>query len=149
MGGEAASLLLFVGVGSTIGRLAMGFAADFLGFLRMMVITMVVMAGVMFGWPYAGTYAELVAVAAVFGFVAGGYISLQPTVLASLFGVDILPQLNGVMFTYIACGVLVGPPLAGIAYDRTGNYKIAGLVGGILLLVSSSLLLLIRQPGPA
>merc|ERR1711916_75173 len=128
MGGEAASLLLFVGVGSTIGRLAMGFAADFLGFLRMMVITMVVMAGVMFGWPYAGTYAELVAVAAVFGFVAGGYISLQPTVLASLFGVDILPQLNGVMFTYIAC---------------------AGLVGGILLLVSSSLLLLIRQPGPA
>ena len=61
----------------------------------------------------------------------GGWIALQPTVLAEMFGVRGLGGLVGLVYTAAGFGALVGPPLAGILIDATGGYRWAVAAAGV------------------
>jgi MFS family permease len=72
------------------------------------------------------------AFAVVLGTGYGGWIALQPTVLAELFGVRGLGGLVGLSYMEGGIGALVGPPLAGLLVDATGGYRWAIAAAGLL-----------------
>jgi MFS family permease len=67
----------------------------------------------------------------VLGTGYGGWIALQPTVLAEFFGVRGLGGLVGLVYTAAGIGALVGPPLAGVLVDATGGYRWAIAAAGL------------------
>jgi MFS family permease len=99
-------------------------------------------------WLVATSWLGLLAFAILLGTGYGGWIALQPTVLAELFGVRGLGGLVGLVYTAAGVGALVGPPLAGVLVDATGGYRWAIAAAG-LCGIGAFLALLPLPPGPA
>jgi MFS family permease len=95
----------------------------------------------LFLWLSAPSYPWLVAFAATLGLGYGFRMSLMPTVLIELFGVQHLGAVLGIFFTASGLSAILGPPLAGFIVDMTGNYQwsivfalLAGTAGFALVL---------------
>ena len=136
----AASLVGVVGAASIAGRLLLGGLADRLGSVRTYRACFLVIALSYLLWLTTTSYPVLLLFAVVFGVAYGGFIALSPAVMADLFGTAAMGQLVGVLYTSAAVGALVGPPLAGLAVDRTGSYRwaigaasAAALLGWLIL----------------
>ncbi|WP_300008994.1 MFS transporter [Pseudonocardia sp.] len=132
----AAALVGVIGVASVVGRLAMGAVAERLGRIRTFQACFAVL-GASFGiWFAAGSYPVLVVFAVVLGIGYGGWIALQPAVIAELFGLRGLGGVVGLVYTSGGIGALLGAPLAGVLVDATGGYALAIGFAGICGLAS-------------
>ena len=117
-----AALVGVVGVASVLGRLAIGALADRLGRIRTYQASYAILAASFALGVPAGSYPALVAFAAVLGVGYGGWIALQPAVIADLFGLRGLGGVVGLIYTAGGVGALVGPPLAGLLIDGSAGY---------------------------
>jgi MFS family permease len=142
-----AALIGVIGVASTVGRLVIGVLADRAGRVRTFQLCFAVLAGAFAIWFAGRTWPWLLAFAIVLGTGYGGWIALQPTVLAELFGVRGLGGLVGLVYTAAGIGALVGPPVAGVLVDLAGGYGWAIVTGGACGLVA--FLALLRLPARA
>ena len=142
----AASLVGVVGAASIAGRLFLGGMADRLGSVRTYRACFLVIAASYLLWLTTTSYPVLLVFAVVFGVAYGGFIALSPAVMADLFGTAAMGQLVGVLYTSAAVGALVGPPLAGLAVDRTGSYRWA--IGAASVAALLGWLILSRLPAP-
>jgi predicted MFS family arabinose efflux permease len=127
----AATLIGVIGVASVVGRLAIGALADRVGRVRTFQASFAVLAASFVIWLVAGSWPWLLGFAVVLGTGYGGWIALQPTVLAEMFGVRGLGGLVGLVYTAAGVGALVGPPLAGILIDASGGYRWAIAAAGV------------------
>jgi MFS transporter, OFA family, oxalate/formate antiporter len=59
----------------------------------------------------------------VMGVGYGGIAAMAPAVTASIFGVDGLGELLGILFTGFGVACLLGPTMAGVLVDRFHDYK--------------------------
>eukprot|EP00002_Diphylleia_rotans_P001591 TRINITY_DN10883_c0_g1_i1.p1 TRINITY_DN10883_c0_g1~~TRINITY_DN10883_c0_g1_i1.p1 ORF type:complete len:449 (+),score=59.24 TRINITY_DN10883_c0_g1_i1:76-1422(+) len=134
---RARNLLSYMGAASTFGRISIGAIADKVGRRLIMQITMLIIGIATMAWPFTTSEETLILYCVVFGLFAGGYVSLQPTLLAEYFDVAYLASISGVLYFFIGIGVLFGAPLAGAMYETTGTYKLPGLLGGGLMVLSS------------
>ncbi len=142
----AAALIGVIGVASVVGRLAIGALADWMGRIRAFQLSLAVLA-LSFGiWLVTSTLPGLVTFAVVLGVGYGGWIALQPTVIAELFGPRGLGWLVGLVYTAAGVGVLLGPPLAGVLIDATGGYRWAIACSGLCAFASFLFLLPLRPP---
>lgn len=119
----AATLVGVIGIASVAGRLLIGTLADHLGRVRSYQGCFAVMAGSYLLWLGASTYPALVVFAVVLGVGYGGFIALNPAVIAEQFGVHGLGALVGLIYTSAAVGALLGPPAAGLLIDTTDTYR--------------------------
>jgi MFS family permease len=119
----AATLVGIIGVASVLGRLVLGALADRLGRVRSYQATFAILAASFPIWYASSSWPTLLAFAIVLGVGYGGWIALQPTVIAELFGLRGLGALVGLVYTGAAVGALFGPPLAGVLVDATGGYR--------------------------
>jgi MFS family permease len=143
----AAALIGVIGVASTVGRLVIGALADRAGRVRTFQASFAVLAASFPIWLVGTSWPWFVAFAIVLGTGYGGWIALQPTVLAGLFGVRGLGGLVGLVYTAAGVGALVGPPLAGVLVDATGGFGWAIAAAGACGL--AAFLALLRLPsGP-
>jgi MFS family permease len=140
----AATLVGIVGAASVAGRLALGAVADRLGAVRAYRATFLCIGLSYMVWLTTTTYPWLVAFAVLFGVAYGGFIALSPAVMAQLFGTASMGRLVGLLYTSAGIGALVGPPLAGLAVDRTGSYRWAIAVAMALALAGWAVLLPLR-----
>jgi MFS family permease len=131
-----AALVGIIGAASVAGRLAMGTVADRLGRIRTFQASFAILAASFVIWSVAGSYPALVAFAVVLGVGYGGWIALQPTVIAEIFGLRGLGALVGLIYTSGALGALLGAPLAGLLIDSTGGYGWAIGAAGLCALGS-------------
>jgi MFS family permease len=145
----AATLVGIVGAASVVGRLALGVVADRLGAVRAYRASFLCIALSYLLWLTTTTYHWLVAFAVVFGVAYGGFIALSPAVMAQLFGTATMGRLVGLLYTSAGIGALVGPPLAGLAVDRTGSYRWAIAVAMGLAVGGWAVLLPLRGPAPS
>jgi MFS family permease len=130
-------ILSIMGIASMAGRVALGFAADRMGKLPTLVLCMVVGGVSTLLWMLCKTFTTIFIYAVVYGFFAGGVISLLPTVIAQLYGTKKLGSAIGVLYTGTAVGNLLAAPIAGFLYDATHNYYTSiSLAGGLLVLSS-------------
>lgn len=140
----AATLVGVIGVASVLGRLAIGAVADRIGRVRTFRASFATVAVSFVIWLVAGSFPMLVAFAVVLGVGYGGWIALQPTVLAEMYGVRGLGGIVGLVYTAAGVGALIGAPLAGVLIDATGTFAWAIAAAGVCAL--AAFLALLRLP---
>ena len=119
---RAVGLVGLIGIGSLVGRFAIGALADRLGRTRTLLL-MQLSAGLSFlAWYGAASYVGLSAFTLWFGLSYGGIVSLLPPVAMDLFGARAVAGVIGTLYTGAALGNLFGPVLAGWVFDRSGSY---------------------------
>jgi len=133
---NAIVILSIMGIASSLGRILVGFAADIFGKISMLQVCVLVGGVSTFCWLLCTTFITMVIYGLVFGFFAGGFISLVPTVCAELYGVRKLGTVIGVLYTGTAIGNLLSAPIGGFLFDGTGNYTASIIVAACFLLLS-------------
>jgi predicted MFS family arabinose efflux permease len=130
-----ADISLFIGIGGTLGRISVSACADYVGARRMVLALMLIMAAANALLPlFIGSLSFLLGFSFVAGTVSGGIIALQTSL--SGFAVSagtagrgntarknaVLAVASGLVFSMLAPGLIVGPIVAGAAYDATEEY---------------------------
>jgi MFS family permease len=135
---QGVTLVSLIGVGSLIGRFAVGPFADRLG-RRGSLAAMYAGLGVMLlVWWAASAYWLLALFAVVFGACYGAYVALVPTIVMDLYGQRAVSGIIGVLYTGAGVGTLIGPWLAGAAYDALRAYDAPILAGAALSFLAAA-----------
>ncbi len=119
---RAVGLVGLIGIGSLLGRFAIGALADRLGRSLTLVLMQVSMGASFLLWNWAGGYMALALFALWFGLSYGGIVSLLPAMCMDLFGARAVSSIVGALYSGAALGNLLGPVVAGAVFDRTGGY---------------------------
>ncbi|MCW5772068.1 MAG: MFS transporter [Rhodospirillaceae bacterium] len=146
-GGTAVLIASLIGIGSILGRFGLGSIADRLG-RRVTLAAMFLGLTIMFGvWAVSSAAWQLAAFAVIFGACYGGFVALMPAVIIDYLGPRNAGAIIGALYTSVAPGTLIGPPLAGYAYDLWGSYTAPLLVSvGFMALAA---LIAFVAPDPA
>ncbi|KAI9002039.1 major facilitator superfamily domain-containing protein [Hyaloraphidium curvatum] len=103
---------------SAVGRIIGGYAGDKVGYMNAFtacqLVTPVVVLCI---WPFANTFGAVVAVSVLYGLGAGGYISVMPPMVLSVFGGGEAVAILGMQMSSGLMGSLAGPPIAGLITD--------------------------------
>ncbi|RKP04838.1 major facilitator superfamily domain-containing protein, partial [Thamnocephalis sphaerospora] len=145
---------LFVGLTTGInaaGRIFLGYAADVLGRVNTL-FTCVLFTGVtvLLIWTFSTSYGVLLLFVLLYGFIAGGFVSLLPVVMAELVGRSF--ELRIILDAIIessrsTLGYLFGPPIAGALLDATApntSYLPVQLFCGITTVLASTFVAWLR-----
>lgn len=121
---QAVSLVGLIGIGSLVGRFAIGWLADRMGRIKtlmlmqgLMGLSYLVWAGAQDPWMFA-------VFALWFGLSYGSIVSLLPAICMDLFGGRAVSAIIGTLYTGAALGNLLGPVLAGQVFDMTQSYAL-------------------------
>ena len=142
---EGVWLVGLIGVGSTLGRFVLGGVADRMGRGRALALIILMTGVALLYWLTATSFIALAIFALAFGLFYGGFVALIPAFTADLFGLRAASAVIGVLYTSVAFGTLLGPTLAGWAFDTTGSYTWPILVCAIGCLVAAAIVT--RLPG--
>jgi MFS family permease len=119
---QAVGLVGLIGVGSLLGRFAIGALADRLGRSLTLVLTQASLGLCYLVWQQAGGYAALAVFALWMGLSYGGIVSLMPALCMDLFGARAVSAIVGTLYSGAALGNLLGPWLAGAVFDAWHSY---------------------------
>lgn len=146
---QGVALVSLIGVGSLVGRFTVGAPADRLGRLPSLC-AMYAGLGVMFLlWYVASAYWMLVLFALLFGACYGAYVALLPTIVMDLYGPRSVSGIIGCLYTGCGLGTLLGPWLAGVAYDAVGSYRLAMLAGALFSAGAAACVAILMHGGQA
>ncbi len=120
---SAVGLVGLIGIGSLIGRFAIGALADRFGRALTLTLAQVSMGSSYLLWMVAGGYPALAVFALWIGLSYGGIVSLMPAICMDLFGARAVSGIIGTLYSGAAVGNLLGPVLAGAVFDRFGSYQ--------------------------
>ena len=95
----------------------------------------------------SGTFITWIAIV-VFGLGMGGVGTLTPLVIFDMFGLKQFGGITGLANLGITIPVLIGPILAGLIFDSTGEYNIMFAVTICLLAISIGCFLFVKNPIP-
>ncbi|KAL1962516.1 hypothetical protein VTN77DRAFT_9637 [Rasamsonia byssochlamydoides] len=138
LGYSAAAGATFIAVSngaSAVGKIIIGHMADRLGRLNTLLFTTFVSAVTALGLWLPSTLSGgdrdgkglFVAFAILYGIFAGAYISLFPTALVELFGVQHFASVNGFLYMARGFAALVGTPVAGVLIRGSGSGGAQGM----------------------
>ena len=121
---QAVGLVGLIGIGSLVGRFAIGWLADRMGRIKtlmlmqgLMGLSYLVWAGAQDPWMFA-------VFALWFGLSYGSIVSLLPAICMDLFGGRAVSAIIGTLYTGAALGNLLGPVMAGQVFDMTQSYAL-------------------------
>jgi predicted MFS family arabinose efflux permease len=141
----AVFLVSLIGVGSMVGRFGLAGLADRIERRALDAVVYASMA-VMLGFWLASTGAVALGVFAVlFGAFYGAFVALQPPIAMDLYGARNVSGVIGVLYTAAGVGNLLGPWLAGVAYDLTRSYAVPIVGSIVLMLVAVVLATMLRR----
>ena len=147
--GQGVALVSLLGLGSLVGRFAVAGIADRIGHMRSLV-GLAAGLGLMFLlWWSAETYWALAIFAVLFGSLYGGYVALAPTLCMDLFGARNVTGIIGCLYTAAGFGTLIGPTVAGAAFDAYGSYDAPILGCALLSFIGAALGLGLARARPA
>jgi MFS family permease len=130
---------------SIVGRLSFGWLGDKFDKRRVAALGFVVatLGFLSFGYVAIARTWILVPSLVLIGLGWGGPVPMMPALVREYFGRVRLATVLGLVMGVAALGSMVGPPLAGLAFDRLGSYQIAWLgfagllVAGMVSLVTT------------
>ncbi len=142
----AAALLSLLGIGSAVGRFAIGAAADRIGRWRGL--------GLSFGgvglscilWLTGENMITLGLFAVLVGTFWGGSVALAPSVMADYFGTRAVSGIIGVLYTGVGVGAFVGPIMAGAVFDYWQSYVAAIMFSIVCPVLAAVSVLLAEAP---
>ena len=118
----AVGLVGLIGIGSLVGRFAIGWVADRLGRAQTLVLLQLSMGASYLLWGAASGYVMLALFALWFGLSYGSIVSLLPALCMDYFGGKSVASVVGTLYSGAAVGNLLGPVLAGAVFDYSGHY---------------------------
>jgi MFS family permease len=144
---QAVGLVGLIGIGSLVGRFAIGWLADRMGRIKtlmlmqgLMGLSYLVWAGAQDPWVFA-------VFALWFGLSYGSIVSLLPAICMDLFGGRAVSAIIGTLYTGAALGNLLGPVLAGQVFDMTQSYTLViWITLGISALATYSCWRILKYP---
>ncbi len=142
----AASILSVIGALSIFGRLGMGSAGDRVGNRRSLVIVLILMAIAIFWLQFARELWMFYFFALIFGFGYGGSVAVESPLVADFFGLKSHGAIFGVIVFIALIGGATGPLVAGRIFDITDSYRLAFLVGAVLITAALILAALFLKP---
>ncbi len=119
---RAVGLVGLIGIGSLVGRFAIGALADRMGRGLTLTLMQFSMGASYLLWNAAGGYVALALFALWFGLSYGGIVSLLPALCMDLFGARAVSSIIGTLYSGAAVGNLLGPVAAGAVFDASGSY---------------------------
>lgn len=158
-GQKAAFLMACIGITSGLGRLFFGWVSDLPTFRRngnrillqqasffsMGICTMLMTAAPLCtGFEYQ----TLLTICCIMGLFDGCFVTLLGPIAFDLCGSAGAGQAIGSLLALFSIPMTVGPPIAGIIYDKVGNYSPAFLAAGVPPIVGSLLMFAIRRVQP-
>jgi MFS family permease len=126
---QGVTLVSLIGLGSLLGRFTIGGPADRLGRVPSLAAMYAGLGAMFLLWWMASAYWVLALFAVVFGVCYGAYVALLPTIVMDLYGPRSVSGIIGCLYTGCGVGTLLGPWLAGVAYDSMGSYQLPILAG--------------------
>lgn len=132
---QAVGLVGLIGIGSLVGRFAIGWLADRLGRVKTLMLMQALMGLSYLVWAGAHDRWQFALFAIWFGLSYGSIVSLLPAICMDLFGGKAVSAIIGTLYTGAALGNLLGPVVAGKVFDITQSY---GMVIWITLGISAT-----------
>lgn len=142
---EGVALVSLIGLGSLLGRFTIGALADRLGRLPSLALTYFGLGATLLVWWIASAYWLLALFALAFGAFYGGFVALMPSIIMDLYGARSVSGIIGVLYTGAGIGTLIGPPLAGAAFDVFGSYSVPILAAAALSFVAAGIVLVLMR----
>ncbi len=134
---QGVALVSFVGLGSLVGRFTIGPFADRLGRRASLAAMYAGMGAMLVVWWASSAYWALVFFAIAFGMSYGGCVAMLPTIVMDLYGARAVSSIIGWLYTAAGLGTLLGPWLAGAAYDALGAYDAPILTSAALAFLAA------------
>lgn len=139
-------LLALVGIGSTLGRFMLGGIADRFGRRQSMAVAFAGTGAMCLFWLASDSIVTLSIFAFVFGTCYGWFVALAPAVVADYFGYRNVSGLIGLLYSSVAVGTLIGPWLAGVAFDVFGSYTVPIVIGAVTALGGAVVTVFVEDP---
>ncbi|KAJ5112705.1 Major facilitator superfamily domain general substrate transporter [Penicillium argentinense] len=145
---SSANFIAISNAANALGKIAIGHAADRMGRLNTLFLTTLISAvAVLAMWlPSALSTSQssgsvlFIVFTIFYGVFASAYVSLFPTSLVELFGVQNFVSVNGVLYMVRGFATLLGTPVAGLLirssqHEKAGprSYENTSIMVGILL----------------
>ena len=143
---SAAILLSLLGVGSAVGRFAIGAAADRIGRWRGLGLSFAGIGLSSLVWLLSEGLAGLGAFAVLLGLSWGGAVALAPSVMADFFGTRAVSGIIGVLYAGVGVGALVGPVIAGLVFDLWESYTVAIAYSTVAPITGAAFVLVAESP---
>ncbi|XP_075979575.1 monocarboxylate transporter 9-like [Anticarsia gemmatalis] len=136
-----AMMISVIGVASSIGIVALGWAGDqpWINVTKTYALCLVICGLSVAAYPiFITDYWMLAVISAVFGLSFASSYSYTPTILMELMPMDHFTVAYGLILLSQGIGHLVGPPIGGMLYDLTGSWELTFYMGGAWLVVSGA-----------
>jgi len=143
---EATLSVSAVGVGSFIGRVVLGWMGDRTDKRYALAASLAAMAVGMFIFATSTTMSQVLVFAAIYGLGFGGTAPLMSALRGEYFGRQHFGAIGGFQSLLVLIGTAGGPTFAGIAYDRTGDYRWAFTVISLVAFIGVGLTLAATPP---
>jgi MFS family permease len=140
---QGVTLVSLIGLGSLLGRFTIGPFADRLGRQASLSAMYAGLGAMLLVWLAAQSYWLLALFAVVFGMCYGGYVALLPTLVMDRYGARSVSGIIGFLYTGAGLGTLLGPWLAGAAYDALGAYDVPILAGALCAFLAAACILIL------
>ncbi|XP_060554760.1 monocarboxylate transporter 13-like [Ruditapes philippinarum] len=134
-----------IGISTVIGRIALGYVSDRPCMNRFLLYKVAfVLAGVSTALvPVLKSYTALIIFATLYGSSTAVMLSQTSVVLVDIVGLDKISDAMGLNSMFCGIGALIGPPLLGLLYDKTGSYASPFIVAGLTMATGGVLLFFI------
>lgn len=145
---KAAFLLSIIGITNTVGRILSGFLANLKNVNALVInnVALVIASVALALQPFCTVYPALVVFCLVFGLCCAAYVSLTSIILCDLLGLHKLSSAFGLLTLARGIAGVVGPPLAGMLYQATGNYDASFYFGGGMFFIGAVMHLTLHLP---
>jgi MFS family permease len=121
---QAVALVGLIGIGSLVGRFAIGWLADKMGRVQTLMLMQCAMGLSYLIWAIAQDQQVFAVFAVIFGLSYGSIVSLLPAICMDLFGGRAVSAIIGTLYSGAALGNLLGPVWAGHVFDVNQSYGV-------------------------
>ncbi|KAJ7503026.1 major facilitator superfamily domain-containing protein [Mycena galericulata] len=130
---------------SLVGRLMAGIAADKFGAVNVITPMTAVAAVMTYVWPLARSKGSFVAIALIYGYSSGVYVSAFLLPMYNLGDIADVGRRSGMAMSLTAVGAILGPPISGAINSASGGYQAVGYYAGSMILAALVLMLVTRH----
>lgn len=139
-------LVVVLSIFNALGRVLIGFLSDVIGRKLSLILVFLIQAVNMFLFSQYQSIPTLIAGASIAGLAYGSLFSLMPSITADYFGIKTLGVNYGLVFSGWGVAAVIGPILGGYAVMMSGTYATSYVAAGILLLLGTVLVFLMKTP---
>ena len=143
---SAASVVTLVALVSMVGRYGAGWLSDRFNKKWLLIILFIMQPIGIFSLIRMRTFMELIPFVLLYSIAYGGTVVVKTTIIGDYYGRKNFGTIFGANQGLSTFGGIVGPLLAGLAYDMTGSYQLAFTSFAVMMAFTALLISFLKRP---